>query len=183
MPISFLASTPIIVDRPKERASSILAWRRVAVVLGIIALSFPTLALPLFPSLDSSWMIGLHEAAEDEDWSSAVMWVSLTAPLVISFSRSMRVLRPPLRACCCLALYATWWTSVALIVSRLKGYITIVTIHGRHSRFRDCRPARTPLHSERHPAGDIGISRLRSSEPTVLVGHAGCNPDGHWSPQ
>ena len=64
MPIPSLASTSIIVDRPKELASSFPDWRGVVVVLGIIALSFPTLALPLLPSLDSSWMIGLHETAK-----------------------------------------------------------------------------------------------------------------------
>jgi len=114
-----------LVDQTTQRDRSILDWQRVVFVLAIIVLSFPAVAVPLFPSLDSSWMIGLNEAAKrglvfgrDVGFTYGPLGHFLfpinegTAPTTCSLAL--------------LGLYATWWVSVALVISRLRGRSTVI---------------------------------------------------------
>lgn len=121
MPKLVLALTLVSGDQPKHWTCSTVDWRRVVVVLGIITLSFPTLALPLFPSLDSSWMIGLHEAVKRGFVFGRDVGFTY-GPLGYILFPLNEGTAPTVSSLLLLALYATWWISVALIVSRLQSY-------------------------------------------------------------
>ena len=93
-----------------------LLWRLMVMVLGIILLSFPALAMPLFASLDSSWMIGLHEAVKRGFVFGRDVGFTY-GPLGYVLFPLNEGTAPTTSSLLLLALHATWWTSLALIVS------------------------------------------------------------------
>ena len=113
------------VDAHAHQVRLNLDWRRVVTVAGIIVLSFPALAVPLFASLDSSWMIGLHEAVKrglvfgrDVGFTYGPL-----GHVLFPLNEGTALTNSSLML---LALYTTWWISIVLIISRLRSYITML---------------------------------------------------------
>ena len=79
--------------RPSIRRGRSPLGRWAAFLVGVVTLTFPPLAVPVYAGLDPSWMIGLHEALE-ADSSSAVTLDLRTARWATCSMRSTKG-RPP----------------------------------------------------------------------------------------
>lgn len=114
------SSSLVSGETAKHSPRAVPSWRWAAFLVGVVTLTFPPLAVPVYAGLDPSWVIGLHEALERGLVFGRDIGFTY-GPLGHMFYPLNKGTPLTISTLLLLTLYTTWWISVALVMARLRG--------------------------------------------------------------